>query len=282
MPQKIGIIGTGRLGKNLAVALHQAGYNLKYAASAQGSSAEEIAGLTGAAVIDHPYIRLQEADIIFITVPDRLISEIAFQLAEEIGGFSGKWVIHCSGILTSEILSPVKAKGASVLSFHPLQTFPLQTDISRFKDIYFALEGGDITLGQKLAEDLGGKAFPLKPDQKILYHAAACTASNYLFTLASAAGKMMEAAGIDPAEGIKILLPLISGAVKSIRETGLEAGLTGPVTRGDADTVAAHLAALQEYPELAEIYSSLGRYLLNIANPTDENGQEIRELLNRR
>ncbi len=279
MPQNIGIIGTGRLGKNLAVALHEAGYNLKHAASAGGASAEEIAEFTGASVIAPPYSRLQEVDIIFITVPDRVIPEIAIQLADNLGDFSGKSVIHCSGILTSAVLSPVRDKGAAVLSFHPLQTFPLQIDVSRFKDIYFALEGGDITLGKRLAEDLGGKSFAIKPEQKILYHAAACTASNYLFVLASAAGKMMEAAGIDLDEGIEILLPLISGAVKSLRENGIEKGLTGPIAREDANTVALHLDALREHPELRQIYSMLGRYLLNIANLTDEDKLEISNLL---
>jgi len=281
MPQNIGIIGTGRLGRNLAVALHEAGYNLKHAASADGASAEIIAELTGASVIAPPYSRLQEAEIIFITVPDRVIPEIALQLAKEIDDFSGKSVIHCSGILSSEILSPVRDKGAKILSFHPLQTFPPQIDVSRFKDIYFALEGEDITLGKKLAEDLSGKSFAIKPDQKILYHAAACTASNYLFGLAFAAGKMMEAAGIDLDEGIEILLPLISGAVKSLRENGIEKGLTGPIARGDANTVAMHLDALRDHQELEEVYASLGLFLLNLTGIADDHKLEIRNLLSK-
>ena len=281
MSETAAIIGTGRLGRSLAAALQKAGYDLKYIASAESKSAETTAQLTGAKIITPPYSVLDEAGLIFITVPDRVISEIARSLAGTIDDFTGRHILHCSGILTSEVLAPLREKGASTLSFHPLQTFPQEIDAGRFQDIYIALEGEDILFGQKVAQDLGGKPFRIKAENKALYHAAACTASNYLIALAAAAGDMMEAAGLDPESGIEILLPLIAGTVMSLKESGVEKGLTGPIARGDTPTVEKHLEALASLPELKHLYAILGLYLLNAAGPDDDNRREIRNLLSK-
>lgn len=263
MTASVAIIGTGRLGTALALGLKGAGYEVKFLASKPPSGAKQIAGKVGALVIEPPYRELVEADLVFLTVPDSVIEGVADEIARSTVEWKGRTVIHCSGALTTDVLAPITERGGNTLSIHPLQTFPPGSEPERFKGIYFAVEGEDYPLGERIARDLGGIPFRLKADSKVLYHASATIASNYLFVLASAAAETLKAAGIEAEDLSKMLFPLMQGTLDSIRELGIREGLTGPISRADVETVEKHLNMLSDYPELQNLYKTMGRWLLS-------------------
>ena len=277
--KNIGIIGTGRLGGALALGLKRAGYTVRFLASKTNTSAEKIAQMTAAELMNPPFNELNATGLIFITTPDQTIPEIVKILSHADIDWNGKTVIHCSGALTTEILKPLADEGAKTLTLHPSQTFPPEPAPHRFNRAYFAVEGEDYSTGEAIVRALGGIPFQLKRESKILYHAAACFASNYLYGLASAAKELMSEAGIDKEESLKILLPLMLGTIDSIGEYGIEEGLTGPIARGDTEIIEKHLSAMENYPEIINIYKTLARWLMNTANLNQDLHNRMKEIL---
>ena len=270
MKERAAVIGCGRLGGSLAVRLSEIGYEVKFVSSASGTRASEFSKMIGSSLLKLPSAELAELDIVFIAVPDSEIVNVVDSLIESLTLWKGKKVYHCSGALTSEVLQPLREAGASTLAFHPLQTFPAGIQTERFIDIYFAIEGDDIKGGHILASRLGGQAIVIKSEGKALYHAAACTISNYLFGLADAAVKMLQAGDVNRDDALKILLPLIKGTIRSMEEEGIPQGLTGPIARGDASTIKAHLESLGNHPELLSLYKSMGKYILSLTELSKE------------
>lgn len=274
----IGIIGAGRLGGCLAAGLHQAGLEVKYVSSLDIGRAEFIAGMTGAKVMKEPYRELRQVDVIFITTPDKAICMTARDLGRTIKSWEGKYVLHCSGILSCGELEDLKKRGAKVLSFHPLQTFPEVIDPGRFRDIYIAIEGDDVGFGMALAGKLGGKGFAISAEMKPLYHAAACLASGHLCGLIYTAVKCMREAGITEGDA-QMLLPLIRGTIESIEKYGIEEALTGPIARGDAGTMQRHLKAIKDNIEIEEVYKNLSMVLIEISRADGNIKKEMENLV---
>ncbi len=275
----VGVIGTGRLGGTLVAALSQVGCRVRFLASKRGISANKLAETVGAEVIHYPYEEIIQTELIFITTPDSEIPTIVECLSKNYGDWSNKRVYHCSGFMTSRVLESLRLKGAATLTFHPLQTFPNKVQTSRFEGIYFALEGDDVEFGRLLAERLGGNAIIIDKSAKTIYHAAACCASNYLFALAYASIEMMNRGGINSKDALKMIIPLMEGSIKSIKEFGIEQGLTGPIARGDVNTVANHIEALKFEPELKKLYICMGYYLLQISGLNLDKYEELKEVL---
>lgn len=279
MHESVSIIGTGKLGSALARGLHEAGYTVRFIASKPPSGAEQLAMELGAEVIDEPYNEIAGTDIIFLTVPDDEIKKVA----EIISGnstidFQGKTFIHCSGAKKADIMKPLADKGAVILSLHPLQTFPPGSGAERFRDVFFAVEGEDCAVGNQIARDLGGTPFRIESQKKGLYHASAVLASNYLFGLAIAAGETLKNAGIEGEDPAKILYPLMQGTLDTIREKGATGGITGPISRGDFDTVRQQMENLNEFPELLSVYKCLGKFMLDYLDIPDESKDRFRKL----
>lgn len=231
-------------------------------------SARRLAGLVGTEVYsDRPEEVTPLGDLVLLSVPDGAISEVCSKIARR-GGFRGGQVVaHLSGALPSEVLSPARKAGACVLSMHPIQTLAEpEAGARKLKGSYFSLEGDPeaLEVGRRLVEDVGGHVLELPKGTKVLYHAALCVASNYLVALVDAAVGMLRAAGVE--EGLRAILPLLSGTLENLRDLGLPRALTGPIVRGDVGTVKAHLRALsQEAPEFLELYRTLGTYTLKVA-----------------
>ncbi len=274
----IALIGAGRVGSALARGLKAAGFNLRYIASKPPADAEALTRETGAKVIAPPYRELENADLIFLAVPDGEIADAAAELAEAPLDWKGKTVLHTSGALTSEALKPLRKKGALCGSFHPLQTFPPGCGGERFKGIHFAVEGEGFELGSEIARALGGKPFRLSAEAKAHYHAAAVVSANFIFALAAAAREILADGGLDRNDW-RMLLPLMQGTLDSLLEYGIEESLTGPVSRGDAETIAGHLEILRDRLELLELYRALGGTLLKIARLSDEQREKIGRVL---
>ncbi|MDL1967909.1 MAG: DUF2520 domain-containing protein [Deltaproteobacteria bacterium] len=270
MKPVIAIVGCGRVGTALAKFLSEAGYRLSGLASKSLSSAKRVADLTETGrFTEMPWEITKEADIVFLTTPDSKISDTCSSVAFNDGFKKDSVVLHCSGVLPSTILSSAKSCSTFIGSMHPMQSFALnEVNGSPFNGIIFAVEGDAQALHRaaNIAVDLGANCIPINTEDKTLYHAAAVIASNYLVTLLSLAFRLIEHAGISGSDTWKVLKPLIEGTLSNIEKAGITEALTGPVARGDIETVKRHIEAIGEKsPELLDLYNTLGFYTISIA-----------------
>jgi predicted short-subunit dehydrogenase-like oxidoreductase (DUF2520 family) len=263
---KMGFIGAGRTGTALAVRLSQKGWPVVAVYSRTSSSAQKLATLVPNCRVCRSAQELADVtELVFITTPDDAITRVC-------GGV--KWherqsVVHCSGAHSLDILESAKEFGAAVGSFHPLQTFAdLDQAIQNLPGSTFALEGGEPLLSElkEMTHLLGGSWVGLKPGDKVLYHAAAVFACNYLVTLVKLALDLWRNFDVMPREATAALLPLLRGTVNNIDRIGLPDCLTGPVARGDLGTIEKHITAMQAIdPSLLTAYRELGLQTIPIA-----------------
>jgi len=214
---------------------------------------------------NHPESSEEMGDLIFITTPDDEISVVAGKLAELPITWSEKLVVHTSGNITSSVLNPLKEKGASVASMHPIQTFRKGDGPGRFEQIYMSLEGDQelCLFLEKMVELMKAQSFFLTPDQKSLMHIAAVFSSNYVTALMHKMESFLIEAEVD--DGINVLEPLVKQAISNIFEKGPAESLTGPISRGDYDSVQKHLELLEHDKDLTILYKKLGSEALKIA-----------------
>lgn len=283
----IGFIGAGTTGTALAVRLSQKGCRVVAVSSRTPCSAQKLAGLVPACDVFGTAQELADAaDVVFITTPDDVIARVC----GEVQWRPGQSVVHCSGAHSVDILEPAQQVGAAVGSFHPLQTFAdLARAIENLPGSTFALEaeGPLLSLLKELASLLDGRWVELKPGHKVLYHAAAVFACNYLVTLVKLALDLWRDLGVSPQEATKALLPLLAGTINNIGSIGLPVCLTGPVARGDLGTIESHLSALEaSNPTLLAAYKELGLQTIPIAvakgKVDGQRAEEMKALLTRR
>jgi predicted short-subunit dehydrogenase-like oxidoreductase (DUF2520 family) len=262
----IGFIGAGITGTALAVRLAQHGYQVIAVSSRSLSSAKKLAGrISGCQAYNGPQEVADTAQFVFITTPDDVITEVA----AEVKWHKEQSVIHCSGAHSIDILKPAKQRGANTGCFHPLQTFA-GTDqaIENMPGSTFAIEAEEPLLDalKKMATTLEGDWVILKAGDKVLYHAAAVFACNYLVTLVKVATDLWQTFQVPPEQAIKALMPLLRGTLCNIENVGLPNCLTGPIARGDMGTISRHLESLErQAPPLLSIYKELGRQTIPIA-----------------
>jgi predicted short-subunit dehydrogenase-like oxidoreductase (DUF2520 family) len=257
----IGIIGASRLGTTLGLALQRAGEPVVAVASQRTVSAQAFAArLTGVEALE-PAALVARCELVVLAVPDGAVASLAAALP----WVAGQHVVHCSGALALSALDPARARGALRGCLHPLQSFPERFgDAGRFDGIACGAEG-DGTLEPRLhalSRALGATPLPLAGVDRARYHAAAVLASNYVVALHAAAAAAWTLAGLPPEQARQALAPLTQGAADAVRRLPLPAALTGPIARGDAATVARHVAALATDPELQQLYQRLGGALL--------------------
>jgi predicted short-subunit dehydrogenase-like oxidoreductase (DUF2520 family) len=262
---KTGFIGAGTVGTALAVLLSRQGYPVVAVASRIQTSAEKLASLIkGCRAMSNQEVA-DNADLIFITTPDDAIAGIASQIKWR----KGCSVIHCSGADSTDILEPARKAGATVGSFHPLQTFAgVKQAIENIPGSTFALEAEEPLLKtlKDMATALGGHWIRLKASDKVAYHAAAVFASNYLITLVKMSTDLWHTFAISTNQAVEALLPLMRGTLHNIETIGIPQCLTGPIARGDTGTVSKHLKTLREKaPSLLFPYKELGLQTIPIA-----------------
>jgi predicted short-subunit dehydrogenase-like oxidoreductase (DUF2520 family) len=278
------IIGCGRVGRNLARHLKKEGYRPLGFASRSIGSAQQAASAAGMeTATTRPWEITPGADLIFITTPDGAIETVCEEIVEN-GGFSKDAVVlHCSGLLPSTILASARSADATIGSMHPLQSFSAPDyPINPFSEIIVSIEGDPAAreMARMAATDLGATVHTIRTDAKTLYHAAAVVASNYLVAVMDIALKMLESAGISKTEGFAVLKPLIEGTLRNIEKSGTENALTGPIARGDVQTVNEHIAALKEYlPGLLQSYRALGAHTTGIASRKGLEDSTVRRLM---
>jgi predicted short-subunit dehydrogenase-like oxidoreductase (DUF2520 family) len=211
-----------------------------------------------------PFLTLPSSGVVFLAVPDRAVGEVAANLARMKPSQRMSFV-HLSGALGLGALDALRDH--PVGSFHPLQSFPAPRDPGAFRGITVAVDASTPTLMRRLrslARAIGARPVPVKDDQRALYHAAAVFASNYIDVVLAQAVELLRNAGWSEKDAVEGLVALAEGALANIRRRGPVAALTGPVRRGDVDTVERHLAALQKTPA-EDLYRMLGLIALEIA-----------------
>jgi predicted short-subunit dehydrogenase-like oxidoreductase (DUF2520 family) len=287
----IAIIGPGALGSALALALHKAGYPVA-AIMARPSSmarAHKLARRIGsrAVALEAPGTLRRaarnemsatdtgatdsaapDAGIFWICVPDDAIAGCASALASTMrSGWKWKkadWkrrtVLHSSGALGSSELSTLRRLGASVGSVHPMMTFA-SSGAHSFSGVPFALEGDRRAVGQAraIARALGGEVLALRPRDKALYHLWGFMSSPLLLTLLFTAEGVGAVAGIPRRRGRSLLAPMLRQTVENYERHGAAASLTGPLVRGDVETIRKHIRALRRVPQALEVYPALAR-----------------------
>ncbi len=289
--KRFSVVGCGRVGTNIARYLLAAGWKPVGLASRSIASARlaaRIAGTgSGTVVTDKPWEATRKADVVFISTPDEEIEGVASNIAEHDGILPGTVVLHFCGALPSTILSPISRRGGRIGGLHPLQSVAgRELEYNPFEGAMMGIEGDPaaVEVAVMVAQALGGRPFFLETQGKVLYHAAAVTASNYLVTLVKAALDLICKAGVDRDEAFAILAPLIKGTLNNIERVGPAAALTGPIVRGDFHTIKMHLEEIREkFPDLSLLYVSLARYTVSLARQkgslADEKAEKIIALL---
>ena len=267
---EVSIIGTGRLGTTLALALSGSGYTIRSLVSRGGQSARKAARLLDAnvQVLAANQLRtLIDADVFLITVPDDQIAAVGRELSEINADRNKITVLHTSGALSSEVLAPLRDKGWHTGSIHPLMSVSAVHD-SHLEGAFWSVEGdrNALRLGKQIVRDLGGKSFSIRTEDKPLYHAAAVMVSGNVVALFDVALEMLGECGLDRKTARAVLLPLIASTVRSLQTKSPEESLTGTFSRGDVETVKRHLAALKnkELAEALDLYRLLGQRSLKL------------------
>ena len=266
----IALIGAGRLGSSLACALFEKGYPVHGVADSDIALAQETGRALRAKVAhSDPAMVCPGAEFIIIAVPDAQVRPVAEALAARQAVKKGQIVCHTSGYLGSSVLMSVKFLGAYTISMHPLMSFSgRMMPAAGFRGVYFGLEGDAVGLepAREMASVLDAFSVVLRSEDKPLYHAASVMASNYVVALLGTAVALLRQNGVEPGPAQEMLLPLVRNTLDNLEKEGLPNALTGPLERGDCDTVAGHLEALRNTDPLAwRIYQTLGLAALGMA-----------------
>lgn len=287
--QSVAIIGAGRVGSSVGFLLKRAGYQITGVSASTAESAARAAAFIGQGeATDDPVSAAGRADVVFITTPDRIIEPICRTVSKAGAIRRGTIVIHMSGAHSLGLLDSAAAVGAFRAVLHPLQSLASREQgIKTLPGSYFRIESDPAAAGtvRDIARALGGiELFMPKwssgKDSTALYHAGAVAVSNYFVALVQYGLKFYQALGADRQEALKAVLPLIKGTLHNIETLGIPDALTGPVMRGDAETVSNHLAAMQKQtPELIGLYKELARQTVEVAREKGSIDQQKAEEL---
>jgi predicted short-subunit dehydrogenase-like oxidoreductase (DUF2520 family) len=273
--ETVAIIGAGRVGGAVGFLLAEAGYRVTAVATRSRATAERARSFIGAGEATTDLVRAAaSADIVFITTPDGAIRSVCEAIATARGFRTGSLAVHTSGAHTMDLLDAAKSAGAHRAVVHPLQSVPsMDLGVKNLPGSYFRIEADPeaADIARELVSALGGTELAMpkwRPDRHsaALYHAGAVTVSNYLVALIDYGLRFYRTLGADRQDALKAVLPLIKGTLGNIEKLGTTAALTGPLARGDAETIAGHLAAMRERaPELLDPYRELAKLTIAVA-----------------
>ena len=240
----VGVIGAGKAGTALGAALARAGHTVVAASAVSDASVDRARTVFPGAVIAEPSQVVRRADLVLLTVPDDVLPGLVAGLASIEAPVEGRLLAHASGRHGLAVLEPAARRGGLPLALHPVMTFTGRSDdVDRLSGTYFGVTAPEVLrpAAEALVIEMGGEPVFISEENRDLYHAALAGAANHLVTLVAQAADLLRAAGVaDPA---RLLGPLLAASLDNALLLG-DAGLTGPVARGDAETVAAHVEAL--------------------------------------
>jgi len=281
----VAIVGAGRLATFLAVALHDAGFAITEIVARDSARsrrrARSLAARVGAQVVA-AHSTMLDATLLWFCVPDGEIHNAASAMADHLaarkaankaGGSPSKvlnkiqsnlrFAFHSSGALLSNELEPLRSAGVAVASVHPLMTFVAGAQPS-LTDVPFAIEGDEAAkrVARRIVQQLGGKSFSLPASRKAAYHAWATMTSPLLLAFLVTLEEAARAAGLTRQDARHKSLPIIRQTLASYSRLGPARSFSGPLVRGDADTVAKHLTVLKKHPGARKVYVALAQAAL--------------------
>ncbi|WP_062071385.1 Rossmann-like and DUF2520 domain-containing protein [Demequina sediminicola] len=265
---RVGVIGAGRVGAVLGAALRAAEHEVVAASGVSEESRSRIDTLLPGVPVMEPQGVVEAADLVLLTVPDDSIAAVAAGLAYLGVWRPGQIVMHASGRWGTEALADAAAKGALPLAIHPAMTFTgTSLDLNRMTGAAFAVSAPApvLPIAQALVVEMNGEPVVIDDADRPAYHAALVHGANHVVTAITQASASLARIGIeDPA---KVLGPLVHASVDNALgdAPGAVSTLTGPVVRGDAGTVAAHMAALSGQPEAQLAYRAMARATADLA-----------------
>jgi predicted short-subunit dehydrogenase-like oxidoreductase (DUF2520 family) len=268
------ILGAGRVGTGLARGLRAAGVN--------------VVGLHGRRTVEGPDRvtsgpvpeGIARAGVVLVTVRDAQIEEALTALADTRLA-TGAVVLHVSGSAEPVALDVLRKQGHPAGTFHPLLPFadPVRAAAS-LRGAWFGIDGDTAarTAGRVLAAALGARTLEIPPGEKVRYHAAAVFASNFPAVLMASGEQLLTGIGLAPEDARQALMPLFLAAVENVRMRPSAEALTGPIVRGDVETVRRHLAALTADPELLSLYRALSRAAATLAREAGADKARLAEI----
>lgn len=223
-------------------------------------------------------LRESTADVVWFCVPDSAIA-LAAREAAHCTKWAGKIALHSSGALTSDELDVLRARGASVASVHPLMTFVRGSNPS-LRGVPFAIEGDAVAVrvARKIVRDLGGRAFDIRKSDKTAYHAWGTFASPLLTALLATTERVAESAGVSRREASRRMMPILRQTIENYEKFGPAAGFSGPIIRGDAETIRKHLGVLRKNARAEKVYRALAEAALEYLPA--KNKKVLKQLLN--
>lgn len=264
---RIGVVGAGRVGAVLAAAFRNAGHEIVAAAGESDASRSRIDALLPGVPVDKPSNVAREADVLLLTVPDDMLPNVVAMLSASGAIHEGQYVVHTSGRHGLAVLDEATKVGARAVALHPAMTFTgTALDLPRLHGCIFGVTANEAerAFTEGLVADLGGKPMWVDEDKRTLYHAGLAHGANHLVTLVTEAMEILSAAGgsneLDPAATLR---PLLEAALDNALGKG-DAALTGPIVRGDVNTVRAHLKDIAaNAPQTLPSYVAMGQATLD-------------------
>jgi predicted short-subunit dehydrogenase-like oxidoreductase (DUF2520 family) len=256
----VGVVGTGRVGPALAAALALAGHHPVAASGVSDTSRRRAANLLPDVPLVEPAQVLAKAELVLLTVPDDALPGLVSGLAETGAVRPGQLLVHTSGRYGVGVLEPALRAGALPLALHPAMTFTgTSVDVQRLAGCSFGVTAPyELRMAaEALVIEMGGEPEWIEESARPLYHAGLAIGSNHLVTLVAQSIELLRASGVS--EPGRMLGPLLGAALDNALRSG-DAALTGPVARGDAGTVAAHLVELRKHsPQAVASYLAMAR-----------------------
>lgn len=263
---RIGFIGSGKVATAFGLYLKDKNLQISGYNSRQMASADSAAKRVQTETFQTLEVLVNHSDWIGITTPDDQIELVVKQLCQ-IPNETPKVFFHMSGAKSSACLYPLREKGHQCFSLHPLQTISnVEQGQHLLGKCLYTAEGDRSAEINQFLERLERPIVWITAAQKPYYHAAACVASNYLYTLAKEATDLMQLAGFSEELGFEALKPLMEGTLENLSHMAAKQALTGPIARGDVNTVAEHLYALSEHETLLRVYKEMGLATLQLAS----------------
>lgn len=266
-PPSLSFIGAGRAASALALAAHRAGCHVAAIYGRNSEKARALAEAVDARAVSSVFGAATAADLTVIAVPDAAVRGVAATLAASGAGLAGRGLVHTAAMLDSDALAAARLTGVSTGVLHPLQALAGAESAGLLRGSYFRLEGTGRLRGQleTLVSALGGHVIDVPTEARVAYHLAAVLAGNAPLALLARAQSILESAGVDAAVAHAALAALLHGAATNAMRTGARDALTGPVARGDAAAIAAHLDALEADGAAYDLYAALARETAELA-----------------
>jgi predicted short-subunit dehydrogenase-like oxidoreductase (DUF2520 family) len=265
MQRSVSIVGLGNWGSSLAHALIAADVSLHeviLSSERSGAGVSAWARALPLTTLDRAQLN---ANVLWLCVPDAAIEQVTGRIVKRIGkrGLKGQVLVHSSGALSAKVLQAAARVGASVASVHPVMSFATRVPVSLL-GVPFGVEAEAAArrILNVIVRQVGGRPFPVQAAGKALYHAAGVLSSPLLVSHLAAAHEAAILAGFTPRQASSLIEPIIRATLDNFFRRGPRKSFSGPIARGDVQTIDLHLQALKPHPMLAGVYRSLALYAL--------------------